>query len=250
MGTPVPIPNTEVKHRSGEGSRGTDKNSELPGFFFYGAPTRVLFLFFFSLRAIFFLGGLMVSKLLPISICMNRDKRHKSLRVFSVYLLAFLSACSNKTQLPKDPIIEIDGSREGLFFYSRTGTAFTPEGVIAGYAPIQDFGNLLEKDPLAKKPSYGYTVSSSLSDLSTSVTVGYLDADGEPLLQVTDSPGWIRVGYTPAEHYGALAKPTLEENRILVDYESFPEEAAYFVISVYFSSQIYGDGYGIFYSVL
>ena len=34
--TPVPIPNTEVKHRSGEGSRAIDKNSALPGFFFYG----------------------------------------------------------------------------------------------------------------------------------------------------------------------------------------------------------------------
>ena len=35
--TPVPIPNTEVKHRSGEGSWGTGKNSALLGFFFYGA---------------------------------------------------------------------------------------------------------------------------------------------------------------------------------------------------------------------
>ena len=35
--TPVPIPNTEVKHRSGEGSWGTGKNSALLGFFFYAA---------------------------------------------------------------------------------------------------------------------------------------------------------------------------------------------------------------------
>ena len=32
MDTPVPIPNTEVKHRSGEGIR-LGQNSELPGFF-------------------------------------------------------------------------------------------------------------------------------------------------------------------------------------------------------------------------
>ena len=178
---------------------------------------------------------------------MNFKAKIALLAAFPLFLI---SACSKETPRPEDPIVEIDGSREGLFFYSRTGTAFTPEGVIAGYAPIQDFGNLLEKDPLAKKPSYGYTVSSSLNDLSTSVTVGYLDAGGEPLLQVADSPGWIRVGYTPAEHYGALARPTLEENRIFVDYESFPEEAVYFVISVCFSSQTYGYGYGIFYTIL
>ena len=34
MDTPVPIPNTEVKHRSGEGIRVIGENSELPGFFF------------------------------------------------------------------------------------------------------------------------------------------------------------------------------------------------------------------------
>ena len=34
MDTPVPIPNTEVKHRSGEGIP-LGENSELPGFFFY-----------------------------------------------------------------------------------------------------------------------------------------------------------------------------------------------------------------------
>ena len=33
MDTPVPIPNTEVKHRSGEGIP-LGENSELPGFFF------------------------------------------------------------------------------------------------------------------------------------------------------------------------------------------------------------------------
>ena len=33
--TPVPIPNTEVKHRSGEDTRGTVENSEPPGFFIY-----------------------------------------------------------------------------------------------------------------------------------------------------------------------------------------------------------------------
>ena len=35
VGTPVPIPNTEVKHRSGEGSSFGGKNSTLPGFFIY-----------------------------------------------------------------------------------------------------------------------------------------------------------------------------------------------------------------------
>ncbi len=34
MDTPVPIPNTEVKHRSGEGIQFVGENSELPGFFF------------------------------------------------------------------------------------------------------------------------------------------------------------------------------------------------------------------------
>ena len=34
--TPVPIPNTEVKHRSGEGILLGGENSEPPGFFFYG----------------------------------------------------------------------------------------------------------------------------------------------------------------------------------------------------------------------
>ena len=34
MDTPVPIPNTEVKHRSGEGIRAIGENSEPPGFFF------------------------------------------------------------------------------------------------------------------------------------------------------------------------------------------------------------------------
>ena len=33
--TPVSIPNTEVKHRSGDCSWGTGKSSALPGFFFY-----------------------------------------------------------------------------------------------------------------------------------------------------------------------------------------------------------------------
>ena len=42
MDTPVPIPNTEVKHRSGEGIRLAGENSELPGFFLF----RGLFLFF------------------------------------------------------------------------------------------------------------------------------------------------------------------------------------------------------------
>ena len=32
--TPVPIPNTEVKHRSGEGIQLVGENSALPGFFF------------------------------------------------------------------------------------------------------------------------------------------------------------------------------------------------------------------------
>ena len=36
VGTPVPIPNTEVKHRSGEGSSLGGENSAPPGFFFYG----------------------------------------------------------------------------------------------------------------------------------------------------------------------------------------------------------------------
>ncbi len=40
--TPVPIPNTEVKHRSGEGIRLAGENSELPGFFLF----RGLFLLF------------------------------------------------------------------------------------------------------------------------------------------------------------------------------------------------------------
>ena len=34
MDTPVPIPNTEVKHRSGEGIQLVGENSALPGFFF------------------------------------------------------------------------------------------------------------------------------------------------------------------------------------------------------------------------
>ena len=38
VGTPVPIPNTEVKHRSGEGSSLGGENSAPPGFFPYMAP--------------------------------------------------------------------------------------------------------------------------------------------------------------------------------------------------------------------
>ena len=40
--TPVPIPNTEVKHRSGEGIQLVGENSALPGFFLF-------FLFIFLL---------------------------------------------------------------------------------------------------------------------------------------------------------------------------------------------------------
>ena len=40
MDTPVPIPNTEVKHRSGEGIQLVGENSALPGFFF------ILFIYF------------------------------------------------------------------------------------------------------------------------------------------------------------------------------------------------------------
>ena len=39
VGTPVPIPNTEVKHRSGEGSSLGGENSAPPGFFPYMAPS-------------------------------------------------------------------------------------------------------------------------------------------------------------------------------------------------------------------
>ena len=38
VGTPVPIPNTEVKHRSGEGSSLGGENSAPPGFFPLWAP--------------------------------------------------------------------------------------------------------------------------------------------------------------------------------------------------------------------
>ena len=38
VGTPVPIPNTEVKHRSGEGSSLGGENSAPPGFFPLRAP--------------------------------------------------------------------------------------------------------------------------------------------------------------------------------------------------------------------
>jgi hypothetical protein len=41
--TPVPIPNTEVKHRSGEGILFGGENSALPGFFFLGGLTTLFF---------------------------------------------------------------------------------------------------------------------------------------------------------------------------------------------------------------
>ncbi len=52
--TPVPIPNTEVKHRCGEGSLG--KNSKLPGSFFCGE-------FGFIYVAFFFLKPLLLAKI-------------------------------------------------------------------------------------------------------------------------------------------------------------------------------------------
>ena len=39
--TPVPIPNTEVKHRSGEGIRLVGENSELLGFFFLSTYIKI-----------------------------------------------------------------------------------------------------------------------------------------------------------------------------------------------------------------
>ena len=36
VGTPVPIPNTEVKHRGDDDTWGTGENNSLPGFFVYG----------------------------------------------------------------------------------------------------------------------------------------------------------------------------------------------------------------------
>lgn len=41
VGTPVPIPNTEVKHRSGDGSRATGETSAPPGFFPLWALRRI-----------------------------------------------------------------------------------------------------------------------------------------------------------------------------------------------------------------
>ena len=41
--TPVPIPNTEVKRRSGEGTRDTGESSALPGLFFYSGPIGAFF---------------------------------------------------------------------------------------------------------------------------------------------------------------------------------------------------------------
>ena len=45
VGTPGPIPNPEVKHRSGEGIPGRGENSAPPGFFLLWAPKGGAFLF-------------------------------------------------------------------------------------------------------------------------------------------------------------------------------------------------------------
>jgi hypothetical protein len=49
--TPVPIPNTEVKHRSGEDRTLEPENSALPGFFFYGRLYASFFSCFMSIIA-------------------------------------------------------------------------------------------------------------------------------------------------------------------------------------------------------
>ena len=45
VGTPGPIPNPEVKHRSGEGIPGRGENSAPPGFFLLWAPKGVYFVY-------------------------------------------------------------------------------------------------------------------------------------------------------------------------------------------------------------
>ena len=45
VGTPGPIPNPEVKHRSGEGIPGRGENSAPPGFFLLWAPKGAYFVY-------------------------------------------------------------------------------------------------------------------------------------------------------------------------------------------------------------
>ena len=70
MGTPGPIPNPAVKHRSGEGIPGRGENSALPGFFLLRPPPGLFFRFVDLLS-----GDLPINKYVRAYACAKTIKR-------------------------------------------------------------------------------------------------------------------------------------------------------------------------------